>query len=244
LTEPSALVVAAAANNAHWCRIVCAAHHAASEIEEDFWICRGTAPPLYPNLVTLGGSAPARQAAQLRALDALQSLDGLEGWAVKDSFRALDLTARGFEILFEASWLVREPDAATNSPLAATIVADGVELAAWEEAWRQEEEAAELPPRFFPETLLADPDIAFVAIRRDGRIVAGAAVNRAAGVAGLTNLFAGSEATDAVAASVAAAIAVRFPGMPIVDYETADRARDMQGAGFRPLAPLAVWLAP
>lgn len=244
MIEPSALVVAAAANNAHWCKTICAAHDAVSGIAENFWICRSATPPLYPNLVTLGGSAPARQSAQLRAIDELRSLDGLEGWAVKDSFRCLDLASRGFEFLFEASWLVRAPDAATNSPLAATIVADGAELAAWEAAWRQEEDAAELPPRFFSETLLADPDIEFLAIRRDGRIVAGAATNRASGVAGLTNLFIGGEPVDAVAAAVAAAIAVRFPGLPIVDYETTDRAREMQGAGFRPIAPLAVWLAP
>lgn len=244
MTGPSALVAAAAANNAHWCKTICAAHDAVSDIAEDFWICRGAAPPLYPNLVTLGGAEPARQSAQLRAIEDLRALGGLEFWAVKDSFRSLDLAARGFEILFEASWLVRAPDAATSSPLAATVVADGAELAAWEAAWRQEEDAAALPPRLFPEKLLAHPDIAFPAIRRDGRIVAGAATNRGFGVAGMTNLFTGGEATDAVAASIAAAIAARFPGMPIVDYETEDRVRELQGADFRTLAPLAVWLVP
>jgi hypothetical protein len=244
LTGPSALVAAAAANNAHWCDAICRAHDAATSFGANFWMCATKAPPLYPNLVTLGGSEPTEIAAQLEGVEALRSLDLPPNRAVKDSFRSLDLTSRGFEMLFEAFWIAREPGRPTNAPFEATIVAKGAELAAWEEAWRREEDEAGLPPRLFPESLLTNPDVAFLAIRRDGRIVAGAATNRASGVAGMTNLFTGGEPTDAVATSVAAAIAARFPGLPIVDYETADRARELQGAGFRTLAPLAVWLAP
>jgi hypothetical protein len=246
LIEPSRLVVAAAANNAHWCDIVCRAHGAATEFAPHAWRCRSAAPPLYPNLVTLDGSAPAQQAAQLRAIEGLQSLDLPTGWAVKDSFRSLDLAPRGFEMLFEAFWIVRDPAAPMPaSPFGAAAIDDPAGLVAWESAWRRDEPTGdnELPARLFPDALLAHPDVAFLAIRRDGRIVAGAAVNRGAGVAGVTNLFFGDEPPATIAGAISAAIASRFPGLPIVDYEQADRAQELRRAEFRILARLAVWLA-
>ncbi len=246
MIEPSGLVAASAANNAHWCDIVCRTHGAAAGFAQHSWRCRSAAPQFYPNLVTLGGSAPAQRSAQLSAIDALQTFGLPAGWAVKDSFRALDLASRGFDVLFEALWLVCEPDGRTpSSSFETTAIADPAGLAEWEAAWRRDEsnEGDELPARLFPDTLLAHPDVAFLAIRRDGRIVAGTAANRGAGVAGMMNLFFGTEQPETVAAALAAAVAERFPGLPIVDYEPADRARQLRGAGFRTLAPLIVWIA-
>ena len=243
MSEAAALVAAAAANNAHWCETVCRAHGAATAFGEDFWICATKAPPLYPNLVTLAGSEPLRIAAQLDAVEGLRSLDLPPNWAVKDSFRSLDLTSHGYEFLFDAVWIARAADAGPSSS-EAMFVKGATGLAEWEAAWRRaESEADALPARLFPERLLSDPDIGFVALRREGRIAAGAAVNRAAGIVGMTNLFTGNLYADSVASSVAAAISARFPGLPIVDYESAERAHELRGAGFRTIGPLAVWLA-
>jgi hypothetical protein len=244
LIEPSALAAAAAANNAHWCDLVCHAHCGATSFGPTFWICLSKAPPLYPNLVTLGGAEPAQAAAQIEGIEAVLSLDLPTQPAIKDSFRSLDLTNRGFDLLFEALWLARDPVGSTGRPSAdAVFVRDATELAEWEAAWRLEEDTTDLPPRLFPENLLIEPDIGFVALRREGRIVAGAAVNSSADVVGMTNLFTGGAPADSVARAVAETISMRFPGLPIVDYETADRARELEGAGFRTVAPLAVWLA-
>jgi len=245
LTDDAALVTAAAANNAHWCDLVCRAHGAATAFGEDFWICATKAPPLYPNLVTLGGVAPAQKAAQLEAIETLRALDLPPNRAVKDSFRSLDLTPQGFDLLFDAVWVAREPVASTGRASAdVAFVRDAAGLAEWEAAWRREEsEADALPTRLFRDLLLANPDVGFVALRRGGRIVAGAAVNCAADVVGMTNLFTGSEDAAAVAFAIADAIALRYPGLKIVDYESADRAQELRSAGFRTIGPLAVWLA-
>ena len=245
MTDDAALVAAAAANNAHWCETICRAHGAATAFGEDFWICATRAPPLYPNLVTLAGPEPVRIAAQLDAVEGLRSLDLPPNWAVKDSFRSLDLTANGYELLFDAVWIAREPVASMGRASAdVAFVRDAAGLAEWEAAWRREEsEADALPTRLFRDLLLANRDVGFVALRRGGRIVAGAAVNRAAGVAGMTNLFTGNEDAAAVAFAIADAIALRHPGLTIVDYESADRAQELRSAGFRTIGPLAVWLA-
>ena len=213
---------------------------------EDLWLCATKVPPLYPNLVTLGGTAAEQQAVQREAIDLLRSLDLSPNWAVKDSFRSLDLAPHGYELLFEASWLARDPDTQTpRSPDDVLVVRDAAGLAAWEDAWRRDQanEADTLPPRLFRDALLGNADVAFLALRRDGRIVAGAAANRAAGVAGLTNLFIRGVPTDTAASTLVAAISARFPGLPIVDYETEDRARELKRVGFRAIGPLAVWLA-
>lgn len=218
---------------------------AATEFVPHAWRCRSAAPPLYPNLVALDGSAPAQQAAQLRAIDEMQSLGLPTGWAVKDSFCSLDLATRVFDMLFEALWIARNSFAPMpSSSLEAMTLDDAAGLAAWEEAWRGDEPTGddELPARHFPDQLLTDPNVAFLAIWREGRIVAGAAANRAAGVAGMTNLYVGSEQPETVAVALAAPIADRFPGLPIVAYEPAVRARQLRGAGFRTLAPLIVWI--
>ena len=246
MSEPPPLVVAAAANNAHWCDAVCHAHNAATSFVDEFWFCATKTPPLYPNLVTLGGSDAAQQAAQRRAIDNLRAYDLSPHWAVKDSFRSLDLTSHGYELLFDAVWIAREPGSPTDRSLSdVSFVTDAAGLADWETAWRCEQEPIDLPRRLFPSHLLADPDadVGFVALRREGRIVAGAAFNCAAGIVGMTNLFTGGERADAAASAIAAAISARFPGLPIVDYETEDRARELADAGFRPIGPLAVWLA-
>jgi hypothetical protein len=243
-----ALLPAAAANNALWCDAICRAHGDGGEFLPHRWVSRFDVPPLYPNLVTLDDASPAAIAAQLGAIDALTRTGLPPGWAVKDSFRALDLSSRGFAHLFDAVWIARDagPFTAGDDLLRMTIVRDAVQLAAWEAAWRRDQSPApdELPARMFPETLLADPDIAFLAASRDGQIVAGAAANRGGGVVGISNVFYGAEPPDAVWAATIALLSRLDPDRPLVGYEPAEALGLLQGLCFRALAPLAVWLAP
>ncbi|MEX2296294.1 MAG: hypothetical protein WD715_02690, partial [Dongiaceae bacterium] len=242
-----ALLPAAAANNALWCDAICRAHGVSGEFSPHRWVCHFEVPPFYPNLVTLDDASPAAIAAQLDAIDALSAAGLSPGWAIKDSFRALELSSRGFSRLFDAVWIVRDavPFTANDDSLRMTIVRDAAQLAAWEAAWRRDQSPApdELPARMFPKTLLADPDIAFLVAIRDGQVVAGAAANRGAGFVGISNVFHGAEPPDVVWAATVALLARLDPNRPLVGYEPAETIDLLQGLGFRALAPLSVWLA-
>jgi hypothetical protein len=144
-------------------------------------------------------------------------------------------------MLFEALWIVRDPAAPCLVAVRGCGIDDPAGLAAWGPQRRDEptgdnELLARLSTHRWPIRCR-------VSRWREGRIVAGAAANRGAGVAGLTNLFFGDEPPATIAGAISAAIASRLPGLPIVDYEQADRAQEFRRAGFRILAPLAVWIA-
>jgi hypothetical protein len=96
------LLLAAADNNARWCDIVCRSHGVPTAFHEVVWLARRRSPPLYPDAVTLrpGLSAEA----------VLRDIDDGPGCSLKDSFADLDLAPLGFEELFSASWIAREPD--------------------------------------------------------------------------------------------------------------------------------------
>ena len=230
----------AALNNAIWCDTVCRAHGRPGQFLPGLWVNRQAAPRFYPNVVTLtAGDAPL-QMEHIRAL----SRAGLPaGWAVKDSFRALDLAALGFEALFDAEWIWRPaeagaPDLAHAGAPWAQIWTEA-ELAAWETAAGSRADDA----RMFPPVLLADPALAFLADDPASAIRTGGIINRAAGAAGLSNLFGPpGEATRAFASAVAAAQAV-FPGLPLVGYESGDDLAAAQAVGFAASGPLRVWVS-
>ncbi|MFK0252456.1 hypothetical protein [Streptomyces sp. NPDC090445] len=226
------LLHTAARNNAAWCAAVCAG----GAFTADAWTSARRTPPYYPDAVTLTRDVPA--AALAAALDT-----DSPGCSVKDSFAVLDLAPAGFEVLFEAQWIHRPADApapaGTASPaLAWSRVADAAELDRWEAAWDGERSSGLFHPG------LLTGDIAFLAGRdADGRILAGAVVNAAAGVVGVSNVFAADGVGDDEAwAGALAGIAGLWPGLPVVGYESGEDLRTAARHGFTELGPLRVWL--
>src|SRR6266478_3834742 len=133
----SSRVEQAARNNAVWCETVCRVHGTPGEFHDALWLNRHPVPRFYPNVVTL--STQDGTAAQLANIQALVAT-GLPGrWGVKDSFCLLDLAARGFQPLFEATWLWRAPFQPLPNRAASglhwTWVQSAPELAKWEMAW-------------------------------------------------------------------------------------------------------------
>ncbi|WP_262004954.1 hypothetical protein [Streptomyces sp. FIT100] len=182
------MITASARNNAEWCDTMCRAHGSPGIFGERAWTSERRTPPLYPDAVTLSPLATAREV-----------LDGIDretpGCSVKDSFGHLDLSAEGFDVLFEARWIHRP------AALAAPVAPDGVtwrpvrtvrDLTAWETAWAGGD--GSLTGLFRPE-LLADRATTVLAATTDRgrRMVAGAVVSRSGSVIGISNLF----ATDA-----------------------------------------------
>jgi hypothetical protein len=230
----------AARNNALWCDAVCRARGTPGVWTDAVWFNRHAVPRLYPNAVTLRPD-------QGHALGAV--LDQLPAHcAIKDSFHDLCLGDAGFDVLFEACWLWRSaasPALASMHPgMCWERVSSEEQLTRWEEAWGgiPSSSADAAPERIFLPALLADRNIAFLAIWRGEQIRAGVIANQGGGVVGLSNLFARDY--DATAAWAGAVMAIRtlFPAHDMVDYESGDDLDLARSTGFEPISSLRVWV--
>jgi hypothetical protein len=236
---PSDLIRRAALNNARWCDAVCRAHGAAGDFRADMWLNRREVPRLYPNVVTLNEDVDE----QLRGIEDLERALP-SGWAVKDSFATLDLTALGFRVLFEAHWIVRSesaplPDATLEGVRWATITT-AHDLTRWERAWRAApgNQIPEKDAAIFGPALLIEHEVVVIAAYQDGEIVAGFIANRSDGLVGFTNMFLPARKAGVFAAGCVAAISTAFPGMPIMAY--APKPAASRALGFEAIGPLRI----
>ncbi|MEV7194462.1 hypothetical protein AB0N81_22020 [Streptomyces sp. NPDC093510] len=241
VTQPLA---AAVRNNADWCDAVCRSHGVPGAVEGGVWASPRRTPPLYPDAVTLSPAATPD--------DVLSRIDlSSPGASVKDSFGSLDLSAAGFEVLFEARWIHRP--ATEPAPRAGgwEPVGSAGRLHAWEAAWSGEGESEGL----FRPSLLDDGAVFLAATSPAAdRVTAGAVAYPGAGVVGISNLFAAAEADDADEVGEAAegpdaawrcclaATDRLWPGVPVVGYEHGDDLAAALRQGFEPVGPLRVWL--
>jgi hypothetical protein len=232
----------AARNNAIWCDTISEAHGSAGTFQRTFWINSGISPRFYPNIVTLAPADDEHRA----AIRALADSKTESGWGVKDSFARIDLAPLGFEPLFDASWIWLAPErmqAPEQNDLAWSIVRSPDELAAWEAAWNGT--PAGLPVDYevlFPTQLLARDDIAFITIRQDDQVIAGAIANNTKDVVGISNLFLPEVKKSFCLAQCLYAALRLFPGLPLVGYESGGDLATMLAAGFETIGPLRVWL--
>lgn len=182
------------------------------------WVNSETVPRFYPNLVTLDPDEAAL-GEQFGTVEILRQSNLPGRWAVKDSFNALDLSRRGFELLFEASWI--------RAGMPAGAAASDIE-------WRRETAGKGLP--------FDDPAFAMFTGRRGFGVVAGGMLYASDGVVGLTNVVA--EAADAVAVwrSLILQAARTFPRLPLVGYEAGGDLAAALDAGFEIGDPLRVWV--
>jgi hypothetical protein len=230
------LVAAAARNNAEWCGAVCRARGIASAIEGAAWVAREDTPRFYPNLVTLEG--PHRAADHHRI--ALELLGRRHGGvvAIKDSFDAFDGNALACRVLFAAQWIARDIGDEGMSVEGCSLVKKEHELIAWERAWSDDPSAGQT----FHPAILQDPDVAILAIRQGGTIVGGGIAFRAAGVVGISNVFARQDDLAEWPLLVAGAACYLQHQGPLVGYEHGDALAAAVAGGWRPIGALKVWL--
>jgi hypothetical protein len=235
------LLQAAVQNNAIWCETICRSHNVPGEFYETCWVNRQRVPRYYPNLVTLAPLTDLQvQPNNLADLLLARRDDTV---SVKDSFATLDLSAYGFQRLFQAQWIFRE--ASTEHPQSGTVslqwsrVATDQELLRWEAAWSQGETAA---ARLFLPGLLQDEDICILAGYQGGQLVAGAIANRTENVIGISNVFTPAQAAEGSWSGILNQIAACFPGLPVVGYEQDTSLITALDVGFITLGPLQVWL--
>lgn len=236
-------VRSAARNNAAWCDSVCRAHGRPGVFTDTLWFNRYETPRFYPDAVTTEG-AQAR-AAQLDALDALIAADQRRGWAVKDSFAALDLSPWGFRVLFDAQWIYRASSTVqreqTPGDLHWVRVVDAAALHAWELALMGDPADDHRASPIFVPRLLASDGVALFAVERAGEIIGGGALIMAAGVVGASNVFSGLVDRTDVWHGLLDQAERLYPGAAVVGYERGDDLEIARNAGLDPVGPLRVW---
>jgi hypothetical protein len=152
----------------------------------------------------------------------LSRVDTSAGCTVKDCVFALSLGTHGFSLLLEAEWIVQRSSEAgsgrgAGAELAWRRVADAVQLAQWEDAWRDDATAGT-----FPASLL-NSDLVFFAADAGDSLVAGAIAYPTDGVVGVSNVFAQSMSRSEIWPGCARAISERYPDSPIVGYAVCNR---------------------
>jgi hypothetical protein len=230
--SPHDLVLVAARNNAFLCDAVSRAHGIRPHFGDDAWTSARRTPPLYPDAVTLRVGITVESV--------LARVDSSAGCSIKDSFGTLSLAAHGFNLLIEAEWIFRDASepghpGGSNTGIAWHEVSDEKDLALWEDAWSDHV----VPPTFSP-SLIAD-GLVFLAAFDGDSVVGGAIVNPTDDVVGLSNVFAKGMPRREMWPGCIDAISERFPGLPIVGYESSTALRGATGYGFMPLGSLRVW---
>lgn len=243
------VLTAAVHNNAVWCDSVCRALGCDTTWADGMWLNRSPSPPYYSNAVT---TDPRATPAQIDRVARMLDLPLPRPWTIKDGFHVLDLSPQRFEILFEAEWVGMPADqrvaGAALPGLRWSAVGDDAGLLAWERAWRGSNDAADAAglERLFAPSLLADPDIRFLAGWDGQRIIAVVIANRtddgSGPVVGISNIVLGGADAERYRAGAVAAVQEVFPGLPLVGYERGADLVAMSALGFRSLGPLRVWI--
>lgn len=210
--------VAAASNNARWCDAVCRAHGQAGRFLPHMWVNAAIVPRFYPNAVTLAVGETALEE-QRTTVEILQKSNLPGRWSVKDSFGTLDLSRRGFDLLFDAKWI--------RSVMPAEGPSSDI-------VWEREDKGEGLP--------VGDPDFAMFKGRRGFKVVAGFMLYRAEDVVGVSNVVAEAADAPAVWRSLTLLAAQTFPRLPLVGYESGRELDAALKSGFDAGDTLRVWV--
>ncbi len=212
---------------------MCRSHGFAGVFDLEAWTSQRRTPPYYPDAVTLQRAPNVDRV--------LSRVDATAGCTIKDSYASVDLSAHGFRVLFDAEWIHRSAQPPRSQRTAAaqwTRIADPDALIDWETAWSE----AGISVGLFPPVLLADDSVAILGKYADDCIVAGAILNFASGVVGLSNLFATVEEADALWPECLDAVEDYFPNVAIVGYESGPALAAAHSHGFPSAGPLRIWI--
>ncbi|MBS0519058.1 MAG: hypothetical protein JSR90_10220 [Proteobacteria bacterium] len=210
---------------------MCFAHGKPGRFLPHTWVNAEPVPRFYPNVITLTTGEPDIEE-QRQTVRLLLSSHLPGRWAVKDSFKTLNLTRLGFDVLQEANWVRKlAPRTKEDWRDSASTMVSGL---SWERVGPGGEG--------FPAVLFGDENFAMFAGRRNGEIVAGGTFYRADDVVGLSNVVADADEAPAIWRDLGLLAAVTFPGLPIVGYESGRELQAARKAGFEVGDPLRVWV--
>jgi hypothetical protein len=213
---------------------VCFAHGKFGRFLEHTWVNAEPVPRFYPNVVTLT-TGPAELDEQRETVRLLLSSNLPGRWAVKDSFKTLDIARLGFDVLLEANWIRKTPPKERGKPAPfrgrSGPLISGL---SWERAGPGGDA--------FPAPLFGDENFAMFSGRRDGAIVAGCTFYRTDRLVGVSNVVADSDDAPAVWRDLVTLAAATFPGLPLVGYESGAELKAARKAGFELGDPLRLWV--
>lgn len=226
-----------AANNADLYQMVFRAHGRPDRRTGTFWSSDAIAPPYYSNMTTLDPNGVADQFVEIERLtDRLGRRPSL-----KDGFSTLDLTGKGFRLLFTASWVWAEP---CGTPACSAQgwerVRDATALNRWERAWN--EAGSPSDANIFPPSLLSEPDLHIYGRSTGHSFDAGCIVNRSSQTVGVSNIFSLFDTPPAFRDAVLLAGNAFSPDLPLVGYDHGIALDELLKLGFKPVGQLRVWL--
>lgn len=221
------LVQLAAANNAHWCNLVCRTNGSPGTFGFSAWYAAGHVPMFYPNIVTLQTGCGLQTIHRLN-----RHMQG--SISVKDSYNTLDLKRLDFDKLFEGQWFVMAET--RHKPVRCRTISSGAELQQWECAWNNG-----LPAGIFRRAVHSYPAVRFIAFYKDGEIVAGCVLSKSHGVVGVTNFFCPPQTPAPYWAGCLAAAQRFAPDQPVVGYVAGTFPDWLHTEGAIELGKLSVW---
>jgi hypothetical protein len=206
-----------------WYEDVATAHGIGCEVADGIWSMSGPAPAFHSALITL---EPDVTADGLR-----ERIVDLAWGGLKDTFATVDASTLGMRLLFEASWIHLAPptDDGAPDPWVDVVLPD--DLARWNEH-------AEMSGVLLP-ALLDRPGFRFLE-QTAGGTTAGAVLRADERAVGLSNVHA--EAGLSVDwSTLARAAARRFPGRPVVGFESGADLASAVAAGWDAVGPVRIW---
>jgi hypothetical protein len=207
-----------------WYEEMFAVHGLAHRVVDGMWLALGRPPALHSAAKSVQPWASSERA--------LSGVAAFEHCSIADSFATLNLP--GFELLFHARWLFREPPPPSRGRLPAgwAPVRSPSELAAWT---AQHDTTEVLLP-----TLLNRPGITVLARRSEDRLQAGAVLHACSGLVSLSNVWTAPGQQPDWRALVHL-VAAMHPGLALTGYEHGEDLSHAQEAGFTDVGPHLVW---
>jgi hypothetical protein len=220
------LTSAAVRENAGWCDLVCRLNGVRTLFGADFWSASDPPPLFYPSGITLHRGMTSS------TIDLLLARAAPGG--IKDSYADIELSSRGYAVLFSAQWIAHEPPPRRRpAPSGWATVDSAAALADWS--------VAHGSVGVFPSGLLAEPSVRVLALCDEGRVVAGAIAHRSADVIGVSNVFGKGSGRGGFWSRLLLAVGYFFPALPVVGYEGGAELAAAVSAGFMAVGRLRVW---
>lgn len=213
-------------NNIAWCQIVCNTHGIVGVSKENIWGLHSKAPKFYPELITSNKCATIEEVKSF--------IEDGKVSSIKDSYANLDLALLGFDVLFEAEWLVHAP-VLDFDPIQTNwrVVDTEKDLKKWTAVSELE--------NIIKSELLKEHNVKiYICETEDGTL--GFIANLSTGVVGISNVFPIGYEEEKLWKEIPKIISKEFPKRSLVGYEHGSSLRVAKLSGWKAIGPLRVWI--
>jgi hypothetical protein len=207
-----------------WYEDIFALHGIGSRLEAGLWSSLGPPPPLHSDVVAVEPT--------VSPVDVDAALAPRPTWGFKDSFAIVEPSVPGTRLLFDATWIHHPGADDADAPTGWRRIENARDLAAWNAGW---DTADVLLP-----SILERAHVAVLARTGAAGIEAGAVARLGSGAVDVSNVH-GVGGRDVDWEELVAAVGARFPGRPLVGYESGADLVAACSAGFQAVGELRIW---